>query len=728
MSKCFILLPHLLSRSSAGLLLLLLLINSVNLYAANEVSLSAGLSDDIQANDGSYVGVKVCKSCHEQSYQKWKNSDHDHAMKPAEDEYVLGEFKGESFEHFGLKSRFFKEDKNYFVETENSLGELETFKVLYTFGYYPLQQYLVDVGGGRLQALLTAWDSRPTSEGGQRWFHLYPEEKLGFEDPLHWTGAYFNWNSRCADCHSTNLERNYLDETKGYATTWSEINVACEACHGPGGAHAQEGNADLIKSLKSEIVWSFNDHHTAQNSVGIQKAKLSPQTSACGSCHSRRAMTGKALGKEFYDDHILSLIDSPLYYPDGQIHDEVFVLGSFMQSKMFQAGVSCTNCHDPHDLKLKAKGNNVCLQCHQTSVFDSPKHHHHKLGSKGAECVNCHMPETNYMVIDPRRDHSIRIPRPDLSLQYDVPNACADCHDDKNWLAKAFISWFDGKPLPSPPPLLVSAASELVDIVNEDEHNAIILASALSRLAQTPDQQTFNLAISRLQHTEPLVRLEAVKWMALLSADARLVYLLPLIWDKVKSVRLEVARLMVVTPYKNLSDEEVNQVESIITEYNETLLFHRDTAAGQLNIGLLALSKGDSAAAIESYRKALQIEPKHLGAHINLADVYRSIDQPKKSVDVLMSALQHFSESADLHHALGLARVREKDYENALIHLKRAFELQPDNQRYAYVYFVSLDSQGQTRKAIELMDRLDGKRGLNDQLRAYLRHLYQKAR
>ncbi len=109
---------------------------------------------------------------------------------------------------------------------------------------------------------------------------------------------------------------------------------------------------------------------------------------------------------------------SPLYHADGQQRDEVYNWGSFLQSKMYASGVTCSDCHDPHSGKLRAEGNALCAACHLPSKYDAAAHHHHKPGSAGAACVACHMPTTTYMVVDPRHDHSLRVPRPDLSVKF----------------------------------------------------------------------------------------------------------------------------------------------------------------------------------------------------------------------------------------------------------------------------------------------------------------------
>jgi hypothetical protein len=179
-----------------------------------------------------FVDNRVCQPCHTQAFEDWQGSHHDRAMQPATEATVLGNFRNTQFTDQGVTSRFFTKDGKFFVHTQGADGQMGDFEVRYTFGIDPLQQYLIPFPGGRLQSLSIAWDVHK-----QRWFHLYPDENLKPGDPLHWTSLYQTWNVMCAACHSTNLNKQYDSQTKSYRTTWSEMNVSCQACHGPGGRH-----------------------------------------------------------------------------------------------------------------------------------------------------------------------------------------------------------------------------------------------------------------------------------------------------------------------------------------------------------------------------------------------------------------------------------------------------------------------------------------------------------
>lgn len=682
----------------------------------------------LAAEDGGFVGTGTCAQCHERQYDLWQGSHHDWAMKPATPEYVLGDFDNATFDHYGDKSRFFRRDDTFYVETANAEGEQDVFEIAYTFGVEPLQQYLVAFPDGRLQALSLSWDSRPDAEGGQRWFHLYPDERIPHDDALHWTGTYFNWNSRCAHCHSTNLEKNYDAETDRYDTRWSEINVACEACHGPGKKHvewagkseadADAGNRGLERSLSAMGRWLHSEEKSTAHLEGGGAPSLDGQLSACGSCHSRRMLIDDPdIPGHFLDKHQLELLGPPLYHADGQILDEVYVMGSFLQSKMYQNGVVCSNCHEPHSLKLRAEGNAVCAQCHKASVYDTEKHHHHPAGS-GAQCVNCHMPEKTYMVVDPRRDHSLRIPRPDLSVKLGTPNACTECHQDRShaWAAGTMEKWLkaSGKELPRHyGEALATAQSgaqdaerKLSQLADSAQEPGIVRGTALSLLSSHPGNQSLVTARENLDDDDPLVRLGALRALEMLPPEQRARDVLPLLGDPRKVVRLEASRLLNEVSDRQLDDEQQAVLDEAREEYLAALQRHADTPSGQVNLGMFHIARGRHEQGEKAFRQALALAPHHLAATMNLADLYRIRNQDAKGEPVLRATLEAMPEAAGPPHALGLLLIRQKRYEEAIKFLARAAKLEPGNIRYGYVYAVALTSRGKVDEGLDLLGEL----------------------
>ncbi|MCU0596484.1 MAG: hypothetical protein MUC98_13625, partial [Desulfobacterota bacterium] len=319
-----------------------------------------------------FVGSLKCKECHQKEYDKWLNSNHDHAMDVADEKTVLGDFNNAVFQAHGITSHFYRKDGKFFVRTQGPEGKMGDFEVQYTFGWFPLQQYLVPFPAGRFQCLPIAWDVRE-----KKWYHLYPNEALDPKDWLYWTNAAQNWNGMCAECHSTNLKKNYDVKMDTYKTTWSDIDVGCEACHGPGSLHVQW--AEMPDMARPRV----ENYELVVKTSGIGSRKL---VELCAPCHSRRASLGDYTHAEadLLDSMLPSLLTEELYFPDGQILDEVYAYGSFTQSKMYHRDVRCSNCHDVHGLKVIKEGNGLCLQCHRAEEYDSREHHFHKKkGEKG---------------------------------------------------------------------------------------------------------------------------------------------------------------------------------------------------------------------------------------------------------------------------------------------------------------------------------------------------------
>ncbi len=700
--------------------------------------LLAFLPLSLPAADG-YLGSEACGACHQPQLEAWKQSHHHQAMLPATEEHVLGDFDDATFEYAGLTHRFFRKDGRYLVETDNAEGELQTFEVAYTFGFDPLQQYLIGFPDGRYQALNIVWDSRPGADGGQRWYHLYPDDAVTHDDPLHWTGSFQNWNSRCASCHSTGLEKNYDLGGNAYDTTWAEINVACEACHGPGQAHARwaAGERDapdpgFANALPAPGVWVPREGHPTLRLDG--DASMRTRTGACAGCHSRRAEIAPLRpGAAFADLYQLSLLEGPLYHPDGQVSEEVYVHGSFLQSRMHAAGVSCSDCHDPHSGRPRAEGNALCARCHQPDVFDRPAHHHHAEGSEGAACVNCHMPATTYMGVDPRRDHSLRVPEPRLSVEWGIPNACNTCHDDRDfeWAAGAVAAWFPDSGLRAAHAGPLAAAREnradalprLLEVAASPSASGIVRATALLESGRFPSGAAMSAAQAGLQSADPLIRAAAVRALEAYPAGQRYLLLSPLISDPALSVRTDVAAQLADVPLTELTEAQRAELRRLRNEYLDTLRLTADMPEGLLNLGNFLARSGAAEAAERAYRQALLLSPGFVPASINLADLYRANGLDPAAEKLLQDALTRMPDHAAALHSLGLLRVRQGRVEDAVTLLARAAELEPANARYSYVYAVALYELGRQAEAIrvleEALDRHPGHPDIEQALQAY---------
>lgn len=671
------------------------------------------------ADAATYVGRAVCERCHEAETARWKGSDHDRAMEVATEATVLGSFDDVRFEDRGESWRFFRRDGKPFVNAEGPDGKPQDYEVKYTFGVRPLQQYLVELPGGRLQALTVAWDSRPKSEGGQRWFNL-STERMRPGDPLHWTGDGFTWNRMCADCHSTDLRRGYVVAEDRYETKWFEVNVSCEACHGPGSRHvdwveqgkpAGASNAGLEVALREKPAeWIMNpETGIAERKGPIDRHELD----VCAPCHSRRALIAPAdPGAPFLDVHRPSFLDEELYFADGQMKDEVYNYGSFVQSKMYRAGVTCSDCHDPHGLELLAEGNALCARCHLPARFDVPSHTHHPAGSPGAQCVSCHLRSATYMVLDERHDHSFRIPRPDLTIEIGAPNACNDCHRDQTpaWARDAIDRWYPspkrpdhyGRALQAGRRHGSGARDRLVATLADREVPAIARASAAQLLAGDPSAHD---ALARAAGDEdPLVRIAVAEAGADWPLEDRPALLGPLLRDPVRSVRVAAGAALAAVPPDRIDASLREPLGRVLAEYRSAQDQSIDQPQAHVNLGLLALAERDADGAERAYRDAMRIGPYFVPAYVNLADLMRMRSDDDGGEKVLRAGIAVVPDSPDLHHSLGLLLARRARYAEAVTELGRAASLAPDRPHLTYVHAVALHSTGEIPAAIAVLE------------------------
>ena len=675
-----------------------------------------------------FVGSETCIGCHQEAGTLWHGSQHAHAMAHANAKTVLGDFDDATFDYGQVTSRFFKKDGKFFVETDGPDGDLETFEIKYTFGLEPLQQYLIEFADGRVQSLTIAWDSRPKAQGGQRWFHLYPNEIIVHDDPLHWTKLQQNWNFMCAECHSTGVAKRYDPATDSFDTTWKEISVGCEACHGEGSAHVAWATSwspfakeDKAKGLlarfdeRTNVAWT-QDKETGQPARAPRPTHLRKEVEMCGRCHARRGQVSEAFvpGRSLSDTHSVALIARGLYQPDGQMLDEVYNYGSFLQSRMFAAGVTCSDCHEPHSAKLRAEGDQVCLQCHAPRYAEA-SHTHHE-GENAPGCVACHMPAREFMVIDTRHDHSFRVPRPDLSVTLGVDNACTDCHTDKSpdWAAAAIEEWFgpDRKGVQTFGPAFHAAwegapdAEALLQAVATDpKASAFVRASALQELTAFQSAETAAAVGEALADSDPLVRLAALDHLEIGQPAQLWPIVGPLLDDPVRGVRVRAALLLGGTPDRELSPVDRARLARVEKEFMATQRLNADRPEGRAVLGRYYARAGELAKAEKEYRAALRLSPHFTPAAVNLADLYRQSGRDDDGVAVLREALKLSPGAGGLHHALGLALVRLKKPAEALESLRLATELDPERARYAYVYAIALDSQGRRPEAIELLKK-----------------------
>jgi predicted CXXCH cytochrome family protein/LSD1 subclass zinc finger protein len=681
-----------------------------------------------------YVGVAACARCHATEARAWLGSHHDLAMQVATDSTVLGDFHDAEFRYGAVTSRFFRSERRFMVRTDGPDGKLADYEIRYAFGVDPLQQYLIEFPGGRMQALGIAWDTRSRAQGGQRWFHLHPGERVTHDDELHWTRGAQNWNLQCASCHSTNLRKNYDPTTKTYKTMWSELNVACEGCHGPGSRHvawAERARARSSRKARGAtgaaamgLLVPLDERHgvswTGDAATGLPRRSV-PRTTVvevetCARCHSSRTrmFDDDAPGSPLLAAHLPALLTGDHYYADGQVEGEVYEYGSFLQSRMYHEGVTCSDCHDPHRLALRVEGNALCLQCHDAR-YDAAAHHHHAPGTIAARCVTCHMPSRTFMVVDERHDHSFRVPRPDLADSLGTPNVCASCHPGKptGWALARMREWYGHAPsgFQRFAPTLAAArrddadaAARLVSLASDQGQPAIARATALAALG--PASGSGDVIRASLVDPDPLIRLAGVLAASEAPSDQRWGLLLgELQRDSLRVLRALAGGALAGVPLERIPAESRDRLARAKADYVAAETENADQPFGLVNLAAFHLAEGDATQAERELRAALEIDPDWVPAVVNLADLLRATGRDAEGETVLRNGLARQPESAALHHALGLLLVRRKQYDLALDELGRAATLAADDPRFVYVYAVALADLGRTRQALTVVER-----------------------
>ena len=652
-----------------------------------------------------FTGTESCKRCHRAVYDKWRGSHHDLAMDVATETSVLGDFNDVSFTdpYNTVVSRFFRKGGNFYVETEGPDGRMGEFQIAYTFGVYPLQQYLVPFPGGRLQCLNIAWDVEKKS-----WYRLPPYDVKGPDDWLHWTRGAQTWNAMCAECHSTHLTKGYDPGREDYHTSWSEIDVGCEACHGPGSEHIEWAGRPPLARKKTD------NYALAVRTGGVDSAD---QINLCAPCHSRRFQLGDNPHEqgELLDVMVPQLLSSGLYYPDGQILEEVYIYGSFVQSKMYRHGVRCSDCHDVHSLKPHKAENDLCTQCHRAELYDTKSHHFHKKmhngkPSEGYLCVKCHMPGRTYMGIDHRLDHSLRIPRPDLSEKLGVPNSCSarGCHGDKplSWNVEHFTKWYGETRKPHYGSVIAAgragrpdAEPDLIRLAEDPLLPTIVRATALELLRSYPGPASQGTLAGALEENEALLRYTAIRSLEYFDADTRLKRIAPKLYDPVKAVRMEAAVMLSGLPPNKLRRDDREAFRKGLDEFRQAMLYNADFAPQRYNLGNLAASLGKDQKAVEQYQKAIAIDDQFYPAKVNLAMLYNRQGNNKEAERLLREVVAQHPGLYEIAYSLGLLLAEMKKYEDAEVFLAKAAAGMPNYGRVHYNHGQLLLILGQPQKA-----------------------------
>ncbi|WP_458368431.1 tetratricopeptide repeat protein [Pseudomonas mandelii] len=689
----------------------------INTVPVSTPTVQPAKAQSVVVTPAKMVDEQQCRGCHSEQMKDWQGSHHQLAMQEANAETMLGDFNNVTFKAQNETTRFSRKDDGFWVNTPGIDGKNADFKVAYTFGIAPLQQYLIEVGEGRLQALGVAWDTERN-----RWFHLYPGQGVNFKNPLHWSKPSQNANFMCVECHTTGYKRNFDAAKNTFDSQWNSLGVGCQACHGPASNHLE------WTAKKGDLIH-------AGFAVDLKDKDATVEIETCARCHSRRAPLGDGytVGKRLMDDYLLSPLTRELYALDGKIKDEVFEHGSFAQSKMFDKGVRCSNCHNPHSTELKAPGNGVCLQCHntagKTSVtgvdgkglqaknYDSIEHTRHTPGQPGSQCVDCHMPGKFYMGNDFRHDHSFSIPNPERAKKLGTPDACLTCHQGKagDKVTEQFKLWNTATTAQAPrydeSLWLIrngqpGAAQALYEQLQRSNLPAIQRATLLAELPLYPSEQALKLATKDLSNPAPQVRESAVRAIsAFLPPPERAPLLTPLLGDPVKVVRIVAARDLLSVARNGLGSAQANW-NAAIAEYEAVQKSLAERAESNLNLAMLYQASGRNDEVESLLRTALKRDPDFYPALVTLVQWLEANGRGQEAQTLLGQSLKEHPDTALLQHTQGLALVRAGQSAQAMPALRKAAQLEPQNAQYGYVLAVALHDSGKVDEACEELERL----------------------
>jgi tetratricopeptide (TPR) repeat protein len=645
-----------------------------------------------------FVGSGACQSCHPKEFDDWKRSDHFLAMQDANESTVLGDFDDVTFTADGVTNRFYKRDGKFIINTQGEDGKNHDYEVLYTFGHFPLQQYLIAFPGGRLQATRVSWDSRD-----KKWFHQYPGQEIHHRDWLHWTGNAQNWNTMCASCHSTDLQKNYQFSSDTYSTTWNEMNVSCESCHGPGSKHVS-----LVSSGSYQNDSLGTSGLTYANSTDPQI-----QLNTCAPCHARKSDLSQNMihSKEIMDDIILQIITNEFYFADGQIDDEDYEYGSFVQSKMFHNNVRCSSCHNPHSGKRLAEGNALCMSCHEPR-YNSKEHHFHESDSEGSQCINCHMPGKTYMGNDHRRDHSFRIPRPDQSVTYGTPDACTGCHKSKSaaWASEAIREWygpvrsyhFSDDLLPGSQ-LTDKSAFHLIKLLRDTLQPEIARATAAYYLAGVQAQQSSNALLGAVKDKKAMVRYQAIRSLENFPPEVWMQHVHPALSDRVRAVRIAAADLYHRVPDEMIPTVARNAFQAADAENRKYLMYQADFAVGNVMLADYELQEGDHLNAIAHYIRGLKKDSLMNYARLNLSASFNAVGKNSEALVTLQEAAEIDPKNDRIFYNLALLYYELQNVPAAMENFQKALRLGSRNPGVYYNYGLLLQQAGKMNEAEKVL-------------------------
>ena len=665
-----------------------------------------------------YAGSQSCRECHAAAFDSWATSNHALAERPVDEKLDRQAFDppkalAQGGERFEFRRPTTQPGAVELVVSDAADGTTRTIRPVRVIGNDPLRQFLFETDSGRLQSTAAAYDPHQ-----DEWFDVYgPADIRQRGDWGHWTGRGMNWNTMCASCHNTRVRKNYDPASDTYQTRMAEVSLGCESCHGPMKDHVQWQKTEQAR-LPAGAPKNYGTDPT------IRRIDREQMFDTCASCHARRGdLTGDFVpGQSFYDHYQLVTVDeSDLYYPDGQVRDEDYEMAAFLGSRMHAAGVRCADCHHPHTAKPILEGDFLCMRCHQGGETNYPtapvikpaEHVFHKPDTEGARCVDCHMPRTTYMQRHVRHDHGFTVPDPLLTKELGIPNACNRCHTDKDadWSIAWVDKWYGPKmERPSRQRTRVIAAARrddpsarqpLLDLLADAKQAPYWKAVAAGLLdAWSHEPPVASALLAQLRQDSPLVRSSAARSLEpVLGArpDAR---------EAMQGLLADPSRVVRVTAAWALR-EELALDSPADRELRHMLDFNADQPLGQLQLAHWSLARQDLPGAVSRLQTAVKWDPSSAGLRRELAVVLSMAGRPRDALAHLEEACRLDPRQADFRYMLGLAHHELNDLPRAIAALEEAVRLDPRHVRAQYNLGLAYHASGRSSEALDALSRAE---------------------
>lgn len=632
-----------------------------------------------------------CAVCHEELFQKWSDSHHAWANRTTKPHLDAPAFQSGRVKQGEKTEWVFSGGGRPSLVWRDGSKEIRDNPSL-VIGRTPLIQYLVSIGKGRYQAPDMAWDVNK-----KEWFSIYGNENRLPEEWGHWTQRGMNWNSQCAWCHMTGFRKNHDTQGDSYHSSWVEQGIGCAQCHGPVNKDSRSPEC-MVETMRALTPRQHMDN--------------------CATCHARREEFDENFnpGADFHDHYRLALPSQPgLYWPDGQQRDEVYNFTSLLLSKMGHAGVTCLDCHEPHTSKpkLPVNDNSICMQCHATGterggkkaqVINPLQHMFHEPGTPGGRCVDCHMPTTPYMARDPRHDHGFLIPDPLLTKELGQPNACSQCHGDKDidWAIAKVDEWYGDKM--NRPERERSRAVAMAYAGKDGALDALLAVypqqeigawkATLLRLLESwaSDPRVIGFATAAVKDTDPLVRAAAASLLGPQPAQAGVIA--PLLHDPIKAVRFEAA-------WTSLDHLQGNP--SALAEVEAISRHQSDQPGGAARMARLAIRNGDHAAAEQWFKRVLDWDQTAAAPRRDYAVYIAGRGRVEESKNLLGQASALEPGNPEIPYLLALAHAETGDMEAAEKQFREVIKREPRFARAHYNLGLLLSSQGKDNEAIQCL-------------------------